>query len=550
MAIINKYRIYCVTEATYVYGWYESEPTTCPNNTGHTITGTATAIVDILDTVGNYDSTGRLLVNTGGYTQMGEQRISMYDPIFQNYALYNIINRQVYDIFAENGGTVTGDVNGTELDINITSTVGSYAVIRSTRVCKYRPGYNITARFNSVYASPVANLLQFGGFGNNGSDLYFCYNGLNFGVRYSTGGLAEVRNLVVTAETSLLGLNRTATVVLNGVTFNVTLTSTLGGGGNASFTAYQISRGTFTGWNVVAVGNTVIFTSQDVGNKNGTYSYSSNGNSTGTFSLVRSGSALNTTFINRNDWNGPSSLVQTLNPLQRNMYSIVFTWYGSGNIDFKIFNPENSTYEVVHTLKFANLQTEPSLSQPNMYLQQGIASLGSTTARSIKIAGGFAAVEGLYKVNYPLYGLDSAKSIATNVETVILAIRNRDSVFGFTNNSEILIRQFSVACDGNRAVRIRLIKNPTTLSANTTTDFVNWQYVNETESFSVFDTTANTFTGTNEVIATYYLQKSSSQFIDLTGKEIYLFRGETILLTAFSTAVSDINCAVTIVEDY
>ena len=42
--IVNKYRIWCVTENAYVYGWSETEPTTCPNNTSHTIDETKTTI--------------------------------------------------------------------------------------------------------------------------------------------------------------------------------------------------------------------------------------------------------------------------------------------------------------------------------------------------------------------------------------------------------------------------------------------------------------------------------------------------------------------------
>jgi len=46
MATVYKYSIYCETEATTVYAWSEAEPTTCPNNTGHTIDTDSIAIVD------------------------------------------------------------------------------------------------------------------------------------------------------------------------------------------------------------------------------------------------------------------------------------------------------------------------------------------------------------------------------------------------------------------------------------------------------------------------------------------------------------------------
>jgi len=49
MTEVNKYRLWCDTESTYVYQWAESEPTTCPNNTGHTIDTTKTTIDEVME---------------------------------------------------------------------------------------------------------------------------------------------------------------------------------------------------------------------------------------------------------------------------------------------------------------------------------------------------------------------------------------------------------------------------------------------------------------------------------------------------------------------
>ena len=43
---INKYRIYCNTEAQYQYVWNDSPPVACPVNTAHTVDPTTIAIVD------------------------------------------------------------------------------------------------------------------------------------------------------------------------------------------------------------------------------------------------------------------------------------------------------------------------------------------------------------------------------------------------------------------------------------------------------------------------------------------------------------------------
>jgi hypothetical protein len=45
MTIAYQYRLYCNTEAAYVYGYNTSTPTVCPNNNTHTIDNTTITIV-------------------------------------------------------------------------------------------------------------------------------------------------------------------------------------------------------------------------------------------------------------------------------------------------------------------------------------------------------------------------------------------------------------------------------------------------------------------------------------------------------------------------
>lgn len=46
MATVYKYRVWCSTDSKYEYVWGETAPTTCPTNTGHTIDGAQTVIVE------------------------------------------------------------------------------------------------------------------------------------------------------------------------------------------------------------------------------------------------------------------------------------------------------------------------------------------------------------------------------------------------------------------------------------------------------------------------------------------------------------------------
>lgn len=46
MTTVNRYRIFCNTENTYVYTWSTSPPTTCPNNNTHTVDAQSVTLID------------------------------------------------------------------------------------------------------------------------------------------------------------------------------------------------------------------------------------------------------------------------------------------------------------------------------------------------------------------------------------------------------------------------------------------------------------------------------------------------------------------------
>ena len=524
----TKYKIWCNTENIWTYGYTTSQPTTCFNDPNHS--------VDLNKTFNVVDK--NKIVRAPDENMYGATRIADYTPIVQQYTLYGIINDQLYTMYCSSNGTITSNNNGTDTDLNISNDLYSYAVLRSKKVIKYRPGYSNTARFNLIFDTPIANCLQFGGLGNHSSDLYFCYNGTDFGVRLSTGGDSEVRHLEITAaETS----NSNATIFLDGVEFTVPLTDA---DGDINFTCHEIANYSYTGWNVEQINNYIFFQKRNVGSAPGSYSYSSDGVSSGTFTQERIGSSLTTTFISKNNWNGTSDMIELLDPLKRNMYYIEY----AGNVIFKVYNPDTSRYENVHTMKFANLQTEPSMNYPNMYLQSGIASLGSTTIKKLTTAGGFGASDGKINIKSPIFGVSSYKSIAKNSETVLITVKNRNTINGYSNQSELIISRLSFSTEGNKPARIRIIKNPTTISNNTNNDYTNWEYINESNSVGIIDKTSNSYTG-GELLDTFYLPKEGNLYINLIGREIELHQQDVLIITAESRAISEIDMTITILED-
>lgn len=58
MAVVRRYRVWCVTEADYVYMWAEQPPTQCPNNPADTIDADSIAAVESVGDAQTYTSDG------------------------------------------------------------------------------------------------------------------------------------------------------------------------------------------------------------------------------------------------------------------------------------------------------------------------------------------------------------------------------------------------------------------------------------------------------------------------------------------------------------
>ena len=221
MSTVNKYRIYCQTEDDYIYSWSQVEPTKCPNDKNHTIDLNKVVKIGSKNDNGEFDDLGNLKVRTSELTMFGDLRTVEYTPVIQNYSMYGILNDQLYTTFIAVSGAVHTCDNGLETLIDISDDLYSYAVIRSKKVLKYRPGYSNICRMNAVFDVGTTNSLQFTGLGNNGSDLYFCYTGMDFGVRLSTDGRSEVRELTLSAAEE--SNSSSATVFLDGTEYTVPL---------------------------------------------------------------------------------------------------------------------------------------------------------------------------------------------------------------------------------------------------------------------------------------------------------------------------------------
>lgn len=514
------------------------------------------AVVTAENPLGSYvsvaaDLNGALKISNGMTSIFGESLKIDYFPVIQTSHFYGIaVNGQLATTFTSGGGAAAANTAGNAVVLSVGTGVGDYVVYRTKRVLKYRHGYGALCRVGYKFATGVANSLQFCGVGNSVSDLYFCYSGTSFGVRRSHSGLLHVVKLTITAAAAG---TESITVTLNSVAFNITMTNA---GGATAFTAHQVEVGgtgftDYTNWDVEHIGSTIYFLGGSVGARSGTYSFVNNtggGTAAGTFTTEKTGADLTTDFVAQASWNGNSPMVTNLDPLQNNLYSIRYSWFGSSNIEFMVYNPDSGDFETVHTETYANgADANYSLSNANLYIQYGVASLGSSTAISNTATGCYGGILGEPNIaKQPQASASNSVSISANTDTVILLIQNRLQISGFPNQSELLMKSLSVGVDGNQPVIIKIVKNPTTVSANTTSDYTSLTVFNDA-NLLLYGTNTRTYSG-GRVLRQYIVGKNGGLSVDFDD-EFFLARDDTVVVTATSTATNTVTIAMTFISD-
>jgi len=117
MTTVNKYSIYCETEADTVYMWSENEPTVCPNNNGHTIDTDSISIVDHVE--GNHVDINNIATTSDDYLEVVVEpregdAINFYSPNFCDRTTWyqNATDVTEFEL-TDSGDLTTWNTNGT-----------------------------------------------------------------------------------------------------------------------------------------------------------------------------------------------------------------------------------------------------------------------------------------------------------------------------------------------------------------------------------------------------------------------------------------------------
>lgn len=373
-------------------------------------------------------------------TAFGEGLVAELTPVFQLDGIYGF-NGNKFEQYSFAGGTVNVDK---EISVSTSTTANSYAVIRSKRAVRYRPGQGALCRFTAAFTSGVAGYTQRAGFFSQEQALQIGFDGTKFGVLRQNGGKAHIHEFEITTAATAA---ETVTITLNGVVYTVGVTVL-----TASENAAEIAAGSFPGWITEQEGNKVRFLSESVGEKTGAFSISS-GTLAGTSASLQTGVAHTENWTYREDFNidkldgtGPSGV--DLDFTKLNIWQINFRWLGAGEMRFAVEDPENGDMIFFHHIHYSNKETTVHLDNPSLKVGYVVADLGGAGGSEISVSGAsmLGAIEGkILPTTYPVAsrGYRNGGMNTTNTIYHLLTVRN-PVIFGNKINSrELLVQKVS-----------------------------------------------------------------------------------------------------------
>lgn len=488
----------------------------------------------------------------------GSVHVEELTPVFQTDAVYGLNTQQVVATTGlsfgtgANSGAVTGANNLFKCETGTTQY--SFATLQSRRRLRYRPGQGIVSRFAGFFSTPAANSIIVGGAGTGESGYFFGYNGTQFGILHSTGGVREIQTLTVT--TASTATNNYVVTLPDTSTVSITATN------NSSTvkTAYEISQGVFPGWKATAIGSTVVFLANSVGDKSGVFTLAQTGAGSpaaGTCVQTLAGAATTDTWYYQTAWNGdrldgsggdnnPSGV--TLDPTKGNVYQIGIQYLGFGAVAFAIeicpTNSNNPTFVTVHTIKFNNTRTAVTQSQPSFPFTMAAYSAGSTTNVSLSVGsfGGFIEGNRVSIGPRQTYFNNSGITSSTSAYTPIFTVKSNLVFNGRANQVVSRLLSLGGAAKSTTGLTTFFLIKDATLTG--TPNFAAWSATSST----LVDTAATgcSFSDNGQVVFTAPIAESANFDINFADTEITMQPGESYTLavrsvTATATCIGTLN---------
>jgi len=250
----------------------------------------------------------------------------------------------------------------------------------------------------------------------------------------------------------------------------------------------------------------------------------------------------------------PSGML--LDPTKGNVFQIKYQYLGFGALYFYIEDKESGNFVLVHTLKYANTNTVPSLTNPSMPLLWAAVNTTNTSDLVVKGASGMAGVEGIRSYLGPRHGQSNTRTTVTT-EIATFTLKNCTTFNTIENGGLVRIRSLTLGSNtggaGNGVTYLRIVKDATlggtpvyTPHDGSTAD--NGTTITSGNSVVSVDTAGTTVTGGNQewngIVAV-----GNSMAADVTDLDLYIAPGETLTFAIESTQSATVGVGMTWSED-
>jgi len=252
-----------------------------------------------------------------------------------------------------------------------------------------------------------------------------------------------------------------------------------------------------------------------------------------------------------------------LDPTKLNVFQVRLTYLGAGNIDYFIMSPTNGQFSKVHSLKYPNNNTAPSLAQPSLNVGwRAVNGAGSATEKIVRGASAAMFIEGKQELLGPVFSassyIEAQSSADTNVNHISLRVCTNFN--GKVNRSAARLKSVSFAGTqgaggapvGPVILRLLLNANPTGLtytafSGTATAD--GGGVTNGTGVTSYSSSSSTRITGGTEIF-TSLVPVNGGETIDLLPYSLIINPGDTLSAVVDLRDVNvDVGVAISIVED-
>ncbi len=254
------------------------------------------------------------------------------------------------------------------------------------------------------------------------------------------------------------------------------------------------------------------------------------------------------TAIDQADWNVDTLGAGALNPsgltlvqTNLNVFFIPYQFLGAGAIYFFVENQNTGLPMLVHIIKYSNLNTEPSVHNPNFFHTMWVANKATTSdiiLRSSSYAYFIEGKTGLIELHQPQNSTDIREKTTITTETAIFTIRNKATYASKTNFIDILmLRVFASieAASANNLANIRVVKNATIGGTPSYSD------INTNNSVIEIDTAGTTVTGGTVLDAGLLAGKNDEVPLPLIDDRAILNPGETLTVAGESANSATID---------